>query len=707
MKLLCVVAVLALAAPAIFCASVQAEERVLFSFEDPASLQRWQTNGQATLTARHVTQGKRALQLAFPQVKPDFGVKAGSGPYNLTGYQLLQADVFLAGPPMVVTLRMSDLKGKTYTCWYYLLQEGFQTIEYSIPAVAAQVDVSQVDRFWWTAESSLPAATYMVERQTAGEQLPLSSASAVLTIDNVRLHRGPTDDAWLLPRGPKPPAVQVPGNLIDNGSFEWGFWNWASWGTWDNGSYLFGTGRGDNARTGRYSAAIIPQRTGRGGIWTEQEIGLAPGTYTLTFSVKAGGPDVQMFYGLERGGSDAITQGKTCDRFAVPETWTTHTFDVTVKDPGGPVGLYLYNVGSNTLYIDDVSLVPTGGGKPSISKPVTGKPVKVTIKDRVTYVNGKPFFPLGFYQGDPAGYEGTGFNFTTGQPGVKLDEFLDTCAKLGVYTQVYLEGLLRAHVPDKAGEVARQYKNHPALLGWYICDEPDHMRWNVPPPEIRLASKLLHEEDPNHLTWIVVMPWADSNLYQYANTCDVLATDDYPIGTRSPLTHVAYSQDVMVQAHRGPTWMVPQATSRATPDEEYLVTYLALTHGASGIVYWEYNSARQNPTIWETMKKISLEIKELTPALTSPTSKKKAIVSNEHIHHILKETKDAYYLITVSDSKDALQAVALELPWLPDGTKAEVMFENRSVATAAGRLTDDFTTYQRHVYRIPKERKPR
>jgi len=375
---------------------------------------------------------------------------------------------------------------------------------------------------------------------------------------------------------------------------------------------------------------------------------------------------------------------------------------VTVADPGGPVVLYLYNVGSDTLYIDDVALVGHDARAVKPAGAVTGTPIKVTIKDEVTYINGEPFFPLGFYHGDPAGYEGTGFNFSTGRGGLDVGQFLDACAEHGVYGQASLEGLMRAHVPERAAEVARKYKNHPALLAWYVCDEPDHMRWNVPPPEVRLATKLLHEEDPNHPTWIVVMPWTDSNLYQYANTVDILATDVYPIGTSRPLTQVAYSQDVMRKAHRGPTWMVPQATSRATPEQEYLVTYLALTHGASGIIYWEYDGARRDERIWGTMKRISLEIKELTPVLTSPTSEKTVGVSNEHINRILKETDDAYYLITVSDSTETLKAVTLELPWLTETVKAEVMFEDRSATVKVGRLVDDFTTYQRHVYRIAK-----
>ena len=698
MRLLMVLVLLGLSAGVLF--GQGAEEKLLWGFERGEEVAAWEANGELAPSAVRTTQGERALRIAFPEVRPTFGLRAGRGPYDFSGYDKLLLDVFLVGTPMVVTFRVTDTAGDTYTSWYYLLREGRHTIEYSVLGMASRVDLSRVDRFWFTAESSLPAATYMVEQEPTGERVALGARSAVLYLDNVRLHRGPQDDTWLLPPPEAKPPLTVPGNLIENGDFEWGFWNWGSWGTWDSGSYLFERGTGEDAHTGASSAAIVSQKVGRGGIWTQKEIQLVPGEYTLSMWVKARGPGVRMFYGLEREGSGAVTEGKTSDRFSVPQQWTEKRFEVRVAEPGGPVALYLYNVGSDTLYIDDVALVGEAAPAGKAAPAVKGKPTVVTVRGEVIYVNGEPFFPLGFYHGDPAGYEGTGFNFTTGRAGRDVGEFLDEAARYGVYAQVALEGLMRAHVPEKVVEVARRYKNHPALLAWYVCDEPDHMRWNVPPPEMRLATKLLHQEDPNHPTWAVVMPWADSNLYQYANTVDILASDVYPIGTSRPLTKVARTMDVMRRAHRGPSWMVPQATAKATPQEEYLVTYLALTHGAAGIVYWEYDGARKNPLIWETMKRISLEIKELTPALTSPTSQREVRASNEHIHLILKETPEAYYLITVSDSKEPLGEVTLRVPWLTQSTEARVMFEDRAVLIEGGKLIDRFDTYQRHVYRI-------
>ena len=164
---------------------------------------------------------------------------------------------------------------------------------------------------------------------------------------------------------------------------------------------------------------------------------------------------------------------------------------------------------------------------------------------------------------------------------------------------------------------------------------------------------------------------------------------------------IARTTDVMRRAvkYEKPVWMVPQSTSLATPGEEYCVTYLAITHGANGIVYWEYNDARKSPEIWKTMVDISLEIKELTPALTSSTSGKKVSMSNKNIHAILKELKGVFYLITVNSSPNPVANSKIALPWF-NGSSAEVLFENRDVPVQKGAITDSFKGYQRHVYKL-------
>jgi hypothetical protein len=675
--------------------------RLLASFETQSELARCDSSGEMSLSEKHITQGKRALKISYGIVRPSFEMTTGDTVWDFSGHDKLKLDIYLDGAPMIVTMRISDKPGKTYTSWYYLIREGYNVVEYSILGMSSVIDVSQVSYFRFSTESAY-TQTYVVDASELDSGRPEPKA-AIIYMDNLRLTRGEDDDSWLISAGEAKPLVQVPGNVIQNGDFELGMYGWSSWGTWDDGQYIFGSGAGDDAYSGFASASIICQKQGRGGFWANLPVSLDAGVYDFTFFAKGRGDDVRMFYNFEGAGAEFISANRGSPRFDVPEEWVKKTYQVEVSEKAQSIRLYFYSVGGGTLFIDAVSLAREGAKaqkEPETRRQL--KPSKVEMRGAVTYVNGEPFFPVGFYHGDPKGLKGTGFNFTV--HGIPDKDFLDECLENGIMVTPNLQGVMRVHLPGQAPAAARPFRDHPAVFGWYVCDEPDHARWNVPPPEMRLATKLLHEYDPDHLTWTVVMPWADSNIYQYADTVDIISTDVYPINKNKPcdLLKIARGTDVMRRAVRGkkPVWIVPQSSSVAMPEEEYCVTYLAIAHGANGIIYWEYNDARKNPEIWESMVKISIELKELTPVLTSITSDKEVTVSDKNIHAIMKEVDDNLYLIAVSAKPEPIFGVRITLPKIGEDN-ARVLFENRSVPIEDGVIADDFNVYERHVYEIP------
>jgi hypothetical protein len=315
--------------------------------------------------------------------------------------------------------------------------------------------------------------------------------------------------------------------------------------------------------------------------------------------------------------------------------------------------------------------------------------------------NGEPFFPIGLYCGVPAELAGTGFNCI---PGWSSRCTLEECLAHGLYTLPDLTGVLRAHAPEQVRPVAATLKNHPAVMAWYLCDEPDHAQWLVAPDELKLARRLLREEDPNHPSVTIVMPWADSNLYRFWDAADILATDDYVLREQKPseVRHVARTTEVAKRAVREtrPVWLVLQSSSVATPEEEYGVTYLALAHGANGILYWEYEDARKNPRIWETLLALAKELETLTPALTGPSLDLPVSISNGDIHWTAREFQGRLCLITVNADPLPAPQVQIQVGEGPEGP-AEVLFENRKITVKRGRILDEFLPYQRHVYLLP------
>jgi len=636
---------------------------------------------------QHATNGTRALRVDLSEPAPILTLHAQRQPFDFSGWEKLKLDVYRDGPPLTVNLRVRDDAGRTYTAWYYLIQPGFQVVEYSILGMSSALDVSRVNSLEFFA----------------------SERSGVLYVDNVRLSKGPDDDSWLLARRPRVKSAKGGINLIQNGDFELGLQYWGSWGQWDGGRYLFGSGSGADAVSGAASAAIICQRRGRGGIFSNPAFTLSPGQYQFRFYVKGKGGGTRMFWQFEGRGWSGRTDGLNVEgpdyriRFDVPKDWVKKEYRVAVSRPIDNVRIYFYSVGTGTVFIDGVSLEPLQAARHRrVMSEAKGRPRHVELRGGSVWVDGKPFFAIGFYNAEPEALRETGFNLICHDPGpgpIGL-EFLDRCQRAGVMVSVNMEGIMRAHLPWQAAEFIKPFQRHPAVLAWYVCDEPDHARWTVPPPEMRLATKLLHEADPHHLTWTVVMPWADSNIYQYADSVDIIATDMYPIADyKRDVLRVAHAADVLRRSVKGkrPVWMVTEATAKATPEEEYAMSYLAVTHGVSGIVYWNFADARRDPHMWSTMKRIAGELAVLAPVLCSPSEPVEVEASSRQVHVLAKRHAGKLYVICVNGSKERQANVIVTLP-ASSGRAADVLFESRSIAVKAGRLVDSFKPYERHVY---------
>ncbi len=119
-------------------------------------------------------------------------------------------------------------------------------------------------------------------------------------------------------------------------------------------------------------------------------------------------------------------------------------------------------------------------------------------------------------------------------------------------------------------------------------------------------------------------------------------------------------------------------------------------------LYFAYSDELRQSETWEALVDISLELQELSPYLTSPTSDKGVAVSDERVHVMLKESPKVYCLITVNGSGEPLEEVTFTLPFLREGVPFIVPFEARGGEVTGGTITDRFGPYQRHVYVIEK-----
>ena len=259
--------------------------------------------------------------------------------------------------------------------------------------------------------------------------------------------------------------------------------------------------------------------------------------------------------------------------------------------------------------------------------------VHIRPDDLTAMVDGKPFFPFGFYHVSwsfPAAdrlqflREVAAAGFNTVHASLKQmdewDAFLAEAETLDMK-------VITEFGVDMTAAITR-YRGRKAVLAWNPGDEPDG---GGVPPEVMLERhnqiKAADAEVPTFMTLCVPGAYA-----KYAGMAEVIAPDPYPIHHASASTVPVFtmlSQAVAVATPLGrPIWAIPQAFGYAkdknswrvpTFAEERNMTYLALLAGAKGLIYYTYRDPgfdmRDNPELWEGMKTLPAEIAALAPFL--------------------------------------------------------------------------------------------
>jgi hypothetical protein len=252
-------------------------------------------------------------------------------------------------------------------------------------------------------------------------------------------------------------------------------------------------------------------------------------------------------------------------------------------------------------------------------------------------------------------------------------------------TSPYLKGRTEE---EAVRQDIKPLKDHPAILGWYLSDEETDYA------AVGQFHKWAKQEDPDHLTLTLVnLLWAHQ-IAPFLDAGDVLCIDNYPVGNGGVLTNVARHTDELVKVTKGirPAWFVPQAyggymcrndfrditpevqllpsdirtKGRApTPREMRCMSYLAITHGATGLIYYYYKDikmAYDSEIRWAAVKEIGREIKNLSPILLAEDFNQGQITSdNPQIHWKAKQFEDKMFLIAVNSTTDT-QTVLFNLP---------------------------------------------
>jgi len=363
-----------------------------------------------------------------------------------------------------------------------------------------------------------------------------------------------------------------------------------------------------------------------------------------------------------------------------------------------------------------------------------------------TIVDGKPFFPLGWYAGHIEDQMNeiadSPFNciLDYGTNRMARDWILGYMDKMhqkklkliycmnDVYpTATYLENSSWDGVKGNdaiADAVVKAYRSHPAILAWYLNDE-------LPPslvPKLTDYYELVKSNDPGRPCLIVLCQ--PREFRYFPDTTDIMGFDNYPVP--GALESVADCVDMAIKASSGrePVWAVLQAFAwyqyrssdknrghqptkeeleigRApTFEEERSMTWLALAHGAKGIIYYCYYDLRVLPQyqeMWAWMKKIGAEVKSFTPVLLSPKDLGTVCFTPEDlpIHTKLKEHEGSLYLIAVNSGKnecDATFDLGQDIQ-----ADVELVFEEGNIKASGRLLSAHFKPLEARIFRIRKQ----
>jgi hypothetical protein len=194
--------------------------------------------------------------------------------------------------------------------------------------------------------------------------------------------------------------------------------------------------------------------------------------------------------------------------------------------------------------------------------------------DNNMIVNGRPFFPLGWFNSTNNSYldeiADSPFNCVLNYgvnhvPKERMLAYLDRARRKGlkviyclndVYpTATYInswEGL--AGNQPIADAVVDAYKEHPAVLAWYLNDElPAELE-----PRLEEYYHRVAQADPNHPCCIMLCNMPEVKLFPA--TTDIMGVDPYPT-PKSPVTLVSDQIEVArsAVAFHKPVWLAPQA----------------------------------------------------------------------------------------------------------------------------------------------------
>lgn len=208
--------------------------------------------------------------------------------------------------------------------------------------------------------------------------------------------------------------------------------------------------------------------------------------------------------------------------------------------------------------------------------------------------------------------------------------FLDRCEEVGikVLLEIYRPLVESGNVADVI-DFIRNYKNHPAVYGWYLYDEPEIRKPTPLPPQLlEQLYQAIKKEDKSKP---VALVFGDINKIEpFVNAMDILMWDRYPCLIDVPEFQWVpiyrgdfYKVISLADSHNKKLYNVLQASNEKVSNKRFpsiaefrYMFYLSVLSGSDSILFWTYefsvnlwNESTLYPTLIESKKYLPAIIK--------------------------------------------------------------------------------------------------
>jgi len=340
---------------------------------------------------------------------------------------------------------------------------------------------------------------------------------------------------------------------------------------------------------------------------------------------------------------------------------------------------------------------------------------QVVATARGLRVDGRPFLPVGIYYAPVEKLpqmRDMGFNVAHvwALPGDHTTTLLDQAHRLGMRVAVELADAYRGSKPflPTVREHVRAFRSHPAVLAWYLYDEPEPQQLD----RVQQGYRLVRELDPDHpVVTVHVTPEAGARFAPYT---DIFSVDPYPVPNLalSRVWHLVARARVVAGPQK-PVWAVIQAFAQSgprrparypTPAELRNMVYQAIIGGATGILYfsyaWEGILEERDPALFAAIGAVNHELRALAPVILEGADTESVQVhAVGEVRSLAREWGGRTYVLVANMGTSRAQ-VELFRPRGPGPDIAvESLFGAPPAETSGSQVADALEPYGVRVYR--------